>query len=219
MSRFFLRLGFLVIAMTLPSGAQASNLDFESFSDSDALTNQFPGLTFTNTTVLTAGVGLNEFDNPPHSGTNVVFDDGGAITISFATPVSDVGGFFTYSLTSPFRLTLSAFDHDNVLLGASTLSAHSNNQGTVGEPGSSPNEFLELGFNNISAVTFIGDVAGGSFTLDDLRFTPGVAAVPEPGTISLVVLGLGGVLRSRLRRRQVVVDNLAGRECSHSLLL
>ena len=200
MPRFFLRLGFLVIAMTLPSGALASTIDFESFSDSDVLTNQFAGLTFTNTTVLTAGIGLNEFDNPPHSGTNVVFDDGGAISISFASPVSTVGGFFTYSLTSPLRLTLSAFDHNNVLLGASTLSAYSNNQGTVGDPGGSSNEFLELAFNNISAVTFLGDSFGGSFTLDDLRFTPGVAAVPEPRTLSLLALGLGGFVRSRLRR-------------------
>lgn len=34
-------------------------IDFESFTDGDVLTNQIPGLTFTNAAVLTAGISLN----------------------------------------------------------------------------------------------------------------------------------------------------------------
>jgi hypothetical protein len=63
-------------------------IDFEGLQDGDSLTNQLPGLTFINTTVLTSGFSLNEFDFPPYSRVNFVFDDGGPIDISFDTPIS-----------------------------------------------------------------------------------------------------------------------------------
>ena len=37
-------------------------IDFETLSDADPVTNQFTGLTFTNTTAITAGISLNEFE-------------------------------------------------------------------------------------------------------------------------------------------------------------
>jgi hypothetical protein len=88
---------FATIALLLPSYVRAipTTIDFESLADSDSVTNQFPGLTFSHTTVLTAGVSLNELEFPPHSGGNVVLDDGGPITIAFTTPQGEVSGFFT----------------------------------------------------------------------------------------------------------------------------
>src|SRR5580698_1855718 len=98
------RLQFLSVLLLF--GYQAARADivtlnFEDFPDgtpipdSTSITTQFPGLTFTNTTVITAGISLNEFEFPPRSGSNVAFDDGGPITIAFASPTSSFSGYFT----------------------------------------------------------------------------------------------------------------------------
>ena len=46
----------------------ATTIDFEGLADSDTVTTRFPGLTFTNATVLTAEISLNEFEFPPQLG-------------------------------------------------------------------------------------------------------------------------------------------------------
>jgi hypothetical protein len=60
--RFFR--GVLLIALTLALGlllAASVVITFEGFADSTILTNQYPGLIFSNTIILTAGISLNEF--------------------------------------------------------------------------------------------------------------------------------------------------------------
>src|SRR5439155_24858280 len=95
---------FVFLALVVPiHPAQAITIDFEGVSNSTQLTTQFSGLAFTNATVITAGISLNESAFPPHSGTNVVFDAGGQLRIDFNTPQASVGGFFTYAL--PLTLT------------------------------------------------------------------------------------------------------------------
>src|SRR5689334_8465629 len=103
-------------------------LDFESLSDSTAVTTQFAGMVFSNATVGTAGVSIDEFDFPPHSGTNVILDDGGPMAISFVSSVDGFGAYFTY--LEP--LILEAFDASHNLLGT-VHSAFSNNTGTEGD--------------------------------------------------------------------------------------
>ena len=100
-----LLVGLVVAVFSLPVRADAITVNFESFSDLDSVTNQVPGLTFSNATVLTAGVSLNEFEFPPHSPVNVIFDDGGLITIVFAQPAPQVAAFLTYTLP----VTMTAF--------------------------------------------------------------------------------------------------------------
>lgn len=181
-------LPFLLAAAAPGLTAGTIVLDFEAFSDSTPLTTQCPGVTFSNATVISAGITLNEFELPPHSGTNVVFDDGGPMTISFASPVLSLGGYFTYY--EP--ITLAAFDALNNEV-ASATSAFSINVACgdgppcLGDLGSSPNEFLQVAFTSgISRITITGDPAGGSFTLDDVTYT----AVPEPSTIALLLSAL-----------------------------
>jgi hypothetical protein len=197
MLRSFLRLGVFVLALAfIPSRLLATPvvINFDGLSELDSVTNQYAGLTFSNATVLTAGSSLNELEFPPHSPFNVVFDDGGPIRIDLASPVSAVGGFFTYGVP----LFFEAFDAGNNPLG-STPSLFSNNELVSGDPGSSPNEFLQLALSGISHVTITGDPAGGSFVLDDFTYTPSATPVPEPATLSLVLLGGVGLLRSRRR--------------------
>jgi hypothetical protein len=117
----------------------------------------------------------------------VLTDDGGPITIDFATPVFGVGGYFTHTVP----LDLRFFDAGNNLLG-SRGSPFDNNLAQSGDPGSLPNEFI--GFSAVTAsiarVVISGDRFGGSFTLDDLSIDTG-ATVPEPGTWLLAVALLG----------------------------
>jgi hypothetical protein len=182
----------LSIAIPALLSAQPITIDFETFPDgttipdSTQITTQFPGLTFTNTTVITSGISLNEFELPPYSGVNVAFDDGGPIGIEFSSPVSSFSGYFTYY--EP--LTLGAFDKDGDDV-ASANSAYSANVACgdgppcLGDPGSGPNEFLQVNFaGGISSVTITGDPLGSSFVMDDITYIPSSSAAPEPSTFS-----------------------------------
>jgi hypothetical protein len=196
----FLRALVLSLALLgLPAAALADIivLDFETLADGEAVTTQFTGVTMTGATALTAGVTLNEFEFPPNSGGNVVFDDGAPMTISFALaqPVIRVGGFFTY--LAP--VTLTAYDATNAVVGSVTSTFFSN-LALSGDPGSAPNEFLGLSFaGGIASVTLSGDAFGGSFTLDDFTYETPAAGVPEPGTLASLLLGLGAVATFRRR--------------------
>jgi hypothetical protein len=184
------------VALTVAAGigAQAdTTLNFEGFPDSTILTTQYPGLTFTNAIILTSGVSLNEFEFPPHSGVNVVSDNNGPMTIDFSSPITSFSGYFTY--LEP--LTLDGYNASDTEV-ATAGSKFSNNTACLegppcfGDPGSSPNEFIELGFaGGISSVTITGDPLGSSFTMDDMSYT---SAVPEPDSFPLAIAASAALL-------------------------
>src|ERR1017187_2286275 len=176
-------------------------ISFEGLSDSTILTNQYPGVAFSNAIILTAGIGLNEFEFPPRSAINVASDNGGPMTISFSSGIQSFDGYFTYA--EP--LTLKAFDAGNNLL-ASATSLFSNNESLSGISGSSPNELLQLSSAGaISFVTISGDPAGGSFALDDAVVTSLPTGVPEPGGASFALLGIGVfILLPTFRKRRLL---------------
>ena len=189
-----------IILLFSPSLAKADSITFEGLGDGLTLSNQFSNLLFLNATVATAGVSLNEFEFPPLSGSNVVFDSGGPMTISFLVPVSGVGGYFTYTT----QLTITAFDSSNNVIGNLT-SAFNNNLALSGDSGSHPNEFVSFGvLSGIGRITISGAPGGGSFTLDDLTFNSQTTAVPEPSAILTLLTGGGLLLRvaNRVRRRR-----------------
>jgi len=175
--------------------ANASVIDFDALSDSDVVTNQFSGLTFSNAIVLTSGISLNEYEFPPYSGSNVISDDGGPITITFTNLMADVGAYFTY-LTA---LDLSFYDNLDAVVGTAS-SVYSANMALSGDTGSLPNEYLHLNWNaGISKLVITGDLAGYSFTMDDLTMTPVTNSAPEPATIILLLCGLMGIaIKKRL---------------------
>lgn len=191
-SRNVLGLTIFLVLLFCSQDVRASTvtIDFEGLADGTNLTTQYPGLIFSNATVISAGISLNEFEFPPRSGTNVAFDDGGLITIAFAEPVLMFGGYFTY--LEP--LSLAAF-YKTAGQVASATSAFSSNDALFGDPGSSPNEFISVSFaSGITAITVTGDPAGGSFVLDDVTYT----SVPEPNLTYLLLLsGMVGMLAFR----------------------
>jgi hypothetical protein len=90
--RYIVVAAALLVSLPGLSSAGPITIDFEGFTDSVSVGATIPGLTFTNATVLQAGVSLNEFEFPPVSGSNVTFDDGGPMRIDFARPVYSVSG-------------------------------------------------------------------------------------------------------------------------------
>jgi hypothetical protein len=175
----------------------ATTITFDGFADSTVLTSQIPGLSFSDAVVLSAGISLNEFEFPPHSGTNVISDNGGPIRVAFATPVQSVEAYFTYA--EP--LTFEAFNSLDQLV-ATTSSLYSDNDALSGDPGSTPNELLAVtASSGISFALIAGDPSGGSFTLDDLTYGSGMSPVPEPSMFVLMGLtslfSLGFYLKAR----------------------
>ena len=156
----------LLLAATLLKSLDAGTiaLAFEGFPDSTVLTSQYSGIAFSNAIILSAGVTLNEFEFPPHSGSNVASDNGGPVTISFSSVVESVSGYFTHSQP----LTIQAFDSSNNMV-ASAASRFSSNEALSGGPGSAASEFLAVNASvSIAKVVITGATGGTSFTMDDL---------------------------------------------------
>jgi len=136
---------------------------FEGFPDGTVLAAQYSGLIFSNAVILSAGITLNEFEFAPHSGIAVASDNGGAMTITFASPVQAFSGYFTYSVP----VTLQAFDSSNNQV-ATAVSRFSSNEAFSGVLGSRPNELLRATASRIARVVITGLSGGTSFTVDDI---------------------------------------------------
>jgi hypothetical protein len=186
----------LVVIGFLTAGfvkAYADVIDFEGLEDSISVTNQYSGfgVVFSNTTVIKAGLSLNESEFPPYSGTNVAFDDGGFMTLMFSVPMANFSAYFNYVVP----LTLSFYDVLNNLEGT-VNSAFASNLLLSGDLGSSPNEPLSFAWaSGISSVVIAGAQGGSSFTMDDLTLTP----VPEPATLILLGCGIIGIAFRRFK--------------------
>lgn len=144
--------------------------------------------------MLTAGISLDDLNFPPHSGKNVIFDFEGPLSISFASDIFSLSGFFTYAAP----LTLTAFDASNNVVGIAT-SRFSANFASSANP--APNELLQLVSSvGISSITVAGSASGTSFVLDDFTYDTEPQAVPEPGTLTLLGAAVAGLALSRRYR-------------------
>jgi len=190
-------IGTALLAAGVICSATAATIvyDFDSFDDGAALTGQYAGLTFAQSTVLKAGQSLNESAFPPHSADGVMFDDGGPISIVFSTPVFGVGGYFTYMS----GLAVAFYDVSNVFLGALSGAFTSNLADGSDVIDSAANEFLQFASAEgvISRITITSHAGGNSVVLDDLTVDYGPSSIPEPSSIAL----MAGVIAAGLRRR------------------
>jgi len=187
--------GLIAAPASFPLHADTLTIDFEGLADSTPVTTQFSNVVFSNATAISAGISLNEFEFPPRSGTNVVFDDGGPMSILFTSLVFDFTGYFTYLMP----ITLEAFDVNSNFV-ASLTSQFSSNLGLSGDPGSLPNELFQLSYApGIAQVTITGDPFGGSFTLDDVTV---VTAIPEPSSGILFLTGAASFLLAGRKRKR-----------------
>ncbi len=154
----------------------AALLDYESFADGTVLTTQYIGDTFSNAIVRTAGISLNEFEFPPHSGTNVVSDNGGALTLVSAYPVQSFSASFTYNVP----LVVTAFNAAGQTVG--TANSHfDNNMALSGSAGTSVNDVIQIIYApGITRVVVTGAAGGSSFAMDDTRLGAGLGGTPTP---------------------------------------
>ena len=191
-------LGVASLALCANAVALPTTNDFESFTDGELLSNQVPGLLFSNVMVLTAGVSLNEFEFPPFTQTNVITDSGGPVTIDFSAPITSISAFLTYTEA----VTLHVFDATSNEVG-SLASLFTNNLALSGDPGSSPNEQFSLTVaGGFTRAIFEGSATGGSLTLDNLTYPALPNGVPEPSTLALALLALTVFIpRRRLLQR------------------
>jgi hypothetical protein len=189
-----------------PLAAGTVTLTFEGFPDSTILTSQYSGMAFGDAIILTAGITLNEFEFPPHSGSNVASDNNGPMTISFTSPTQSFSGYFTYAEL----LTMRAFNSANNQVAVAT-SRFSSNEAVSGNTSSTPNELLQVtSANGISRVNITGAPAGSSFTLDDATITP-ITPVTVPA-LSTPLLMLLGLALAALALRTKALDGLGSRK-------
>ena len=192
-ARFALAVLFLG-ALASPIYSDQVTINFDGLADGTAITAQYAGLVFSNLTVATAGVSLNEFEFPPQSGMNVALGNGGPITIVFSIPVISFDAFFTYSVP----LTLEAFNTSNTLV-ASANSLFANNEGLSGVPGSSPNELIQVSSSSgISSVEILS-APSGSFAMDDVTYATSTTSIPEPSSLILAFAGCSVLIAFRKR--------------------
>ncbi len=174
--------------LTFIAAAISCNADVVAFEDlPDAyffssggqnIGTYYAGLDFEPNVTALSATRFGGYDSaafPPHSGDVVIWDaSDDMMTVSFATPQSDVGIWYT----SLNPITLTAFDSNSLLLGLTLGSA--NSDGTTGTSG-----FLSLSVPGISSIA-ISSVAG-QYVLDDLQFggtTP--LTTPEAGSSCLL---------------------------------
>jgi len=198
----FVLLLLLSCSALLPRETRADSvtINFEDLSDSTLVGSSYAssGVIFINAIIATAGASLNEFEFPPHSGSNVVFDAGGPITLTFLTPVSSFSGFFTYA--SPLTLNGLGSSNQSLVSASSLFSTNSVSSGNQS------NELIQLNFpGGIVSVTIMGDPGGLSFVLDDASFTT-VAATPVPESSSLALLFTGIAFALVIGRRKVMAS-------------
>jgi hypothetical protein len=182
-------LSIFLTSFFVTSTPHAAPITFEQFSDGQLVTTEVAGITFSNGVALKSGLSLNEFEFPPQSGSTVLADTGGPITIVFETAISAFSGYFTY--LEPLAIT--AFDEfgNEVATGDS---AFASNLGLTGDTGSSPNELLSVTYlPGIFTIEIAASPFGDSFTLDDMSLATSIP-VPEPNSLLLVAAALGVML-------------------------
>ncbi|HEY6802080.1 MAG TPA: hypothetical protein VI306_00750 [Pyrinomonadaceae bacterium] len=138
-------------------------MSFDEFSDSTRVTDQYPGIVFEHATTLSSGVSLNEYDAHPRSGSNVIFDDGGPITITFRSMTKSCSAYLTYS----HQITVMSYDEKGNVTG--TVKSKFGNNLAVATSENYAAELLSIKYEQgIKQIRIIGADLGSSFTLDDL---------------------------------------------------
>jgi hypothetical protein len=146
--------------------------------------------------------GRNFIDQPPYQFS--VFNIDGTTNVNAVTTPGDAGFTITFaSAVRGFGADFAAFQDDaarsRIVIGGDTVIPAVN----------SGNIIQFLGFTStatFTSVRFEGNIAGDGFALDNVTFGGVAAAVPEPATWAMMLIGFAGLgFASQARRRAVGV--------------
>lgn len=163
------------------------------------------GITFTAAPGNNGNSGLGSVIGQGHYGlasngaigdnaTYIGLDSGtGFATLTFATDISSFGGFWNYAPDTGTPV-ISAYDASNSLLGTYDLS--------VLAPISTPNGFNQFVFRGIQSDST--DIKSIQFSGAYMVLTSAIPAIPEPGTYTMLLAGLGLIGFMARRRKEVV---------------
>jgi len=175
------------------AAAPMTVIDFEGLADKQIVQDYYYstyGVTFSGASILTAGISLSPL-YPPKSGSCVAWDYpeyavNGTVTITFSTPRTHVGGYFT-TMT---KLTFTAYDSGGNPVGQDLSLDRANYEGAG--TGLVPNHYLHVNYAGGIAKVVIEDT-GDSYVLDDLTFTGGLEFGDAPeGALAYPATGVAG---------------------------
>jgi hypothetical protein len=200
----------LLLVLPTATAAQASTIiDFEAVASGTVLTNQYAGLgvtfsAFENAglvdSIVIAGSAIGIPDSPPNNSGNfwgntdtIAFGNRwDVLRVSFTNPAANVN-WYTGTLGG-LSITFNAYDSGGNLL-QSVVS------GTQSQGG--PFVFTSFAVSGIAYFEGLQPADDWGWGMDNLSFDPGTAAnVPEPGSLSLLALGLAGWGARRRRQRK-----------------
>ena len=155
--------------------AGAITIDFEAVPDSTEVGDFYAssGIHFADAVALTAGISLNEFDYPPHSGSVAVADDGSPIIVTFDQPVGNISAWFAHSE----QLNFTAYS-----AGGGTIGTYVDP--TISNLGS--DELISLNFSGVSSLE-ISATDPSTYIMDDLSFEQMGQSVPDTASTSFLL--------------------------------
>lgn len=173
-ARLILLTIFIILLVTVfPAAAgTVTTINFEDLGQGVTIGTSYPGLSFSESAWISTYPEYPEY--PPHSGNKKVdFYMGNPCTITFSTPVSKVGLWYTSSDTA----SIEAYDSNGNLINRVEGPA---NLWTTGH--------LELSGQHIAYVTI------NSGTIDDLEYETEDISIPEFPSVVLPIAAILGLM-------------------------
>lgn len=194
-------------AFALPAVAGATTLTFDDLAgNTSAVPASYGGLSWTNMSALNSDISTNYsktgYENGRVSGKIVVFNDfGSAAMVAQGASVFTLNdGYFAGAWNNGLNITVEGFTGGAIAAFTKTFIVDT-----------SKASLQSFGWTGLTSVRFtssggtrsaFGQGSGTQFVLDNLRVNEALtAAVPEPATWGMMILGFGAIGAAQRRRR------------------